>query len=154
MHPRMHTDAYTHTKRAGKLYNIVKVGGEALQYCKAPGVAKPRGARLCNIVKPAHAAPRHREPPGSPAKRIGGSLDVLPTPEGGGTLTAKRSGRASGLYAFRFACMHPYASGDAYIFSFRFGLVPAFRGGLHACMHCMHHSLIGDSGKREGNPLY
>ena len=24
--------------------------------------------------------------------------------------------------------MHPYASGDAYIFSFRFGLFPTFRG--------------------------
>ena len=72
-----------------------------------------------NVVKSAHAAPR-----------IGGSLDVLPTSEGGGTLTAKRSGRspASGLYAFRPACMHPYASGDAYVFSFRFGLVPTFRG--------------------------
>ena len=38
------------------------------------------------IHGPAHAAPRHREPPGSPAKRIGGShgrreLDVLPVLE-------------------------------------------------------------------------
>ena len=48
--------------------------------------------------------------------------------------------------------MHPYASGDAYIFSFRFGLVPTFRGGLRTCMHCMHHSLIGDSGKRKETP--
>ena len=51
------------------------------------------------------------------------------------------------VYAFRGACMHPYASGDAYMPVLRFGLFPAFRGGLHACMHCMHHSLIGDSGK-------
>ena len=57
-----------------------------------------------------------------------------------------------GVYAFRPACMHPYASGDAYVFSFRFGLFPTFRGGLHACMHCMHHSLIGDSGKRKETP--
>ena len=51
------------------------------------------------------------------------------------------------VYAFRGACMHPYASGDAYMPVLRFGLFPAFRGGLHACMHCMHHSLIEDSGK-------
>ena len=56
------------------------------------------------------------------------------------------------VYAFRPGCMHPYASGDAYIFSFRFGLFPTFRGGLHACMHCMHHSLIEDSGKRKETP--
>ena len=39
------------------------------------------------------------------------------------------------VYAFRPACMHPYASGDAYVFSFRFGLVPTFRewsGGVYA----------------------
>jgi len=49
MHPRMHTDAYTHTKRAGKLYNIVKVGGEALQYCKVrpPGCGRPAGTSGC-----------------------------------------------------------------------------------------------------------
>ena len=56
------------------------------------------------------------------------------------------------VYAFRFACMHPYASGDAYIFSFRFGLVPTFRGGLRTCMHCMHHSLIEDSRKGKETP--
>ena len=56
------------------------------------------------------------------------------------------------VYAFRPGCMHPYASGDAYTPVLRFGLFPAFRGGLHACMHCMHHSLIGDSGKRKETP--
>ena len=57
------------------------------------------------------------------------------------------SDRGGAVYACRPACMHPYASGDAYIFSFRFGLVPTFRGGLRTCMHCMHHSLIEDSRK-------
>ena len=42
------------------------------------------------------------------------------------TRAANRMGGA--VYAFRPACMHPYASGDAYIFSSRFGLVPTFRG--------------------------
>ena len=109
---------------------------------------------LHNVVKSAHAAPRHREPPGSPAKRIGGSRDFPPTPEGGGGITTKRSGRASGLYAFRPGCMHPYASGDAYIFSFRFGLFPAFRGwsgGVYALYASIPYRGFG---KKEGNPIY
>ena len=45
MHPRMHTDAL-HTKQAGKLYNIVKVGGEDFTMCKV----RPRDA----VAPPAH----------------------------------------------------------------------------------------------------
>ena len=60
----------------------------------------------------------------------------------------------AGLYAFRGACMHPYASGDAYIFSFRFGLVPTFRGwsgGVYALYASFPYRGFE---KKEGNPLY
>lgn len=95
-------------------------------------------------------------PPGA-AKRIGGSLDVLPSAEAGGTLTAKTVAvgrRPRGAYAFRGACMHPYASGDAYIFSFRFGLFPTFRGwpgGVYALYASFPYRGFG---KKEGNPIY
>ena len=57
-------------------------------------------------------------------------------------------------YAFRGACMHPYASGDAYIFSFRFGLFPTFRGwsgGVYALYASFPYRGFG---KKEGNPIY
>ena len=105
-----------------------------------------RPEELHNIVKSAHAAPR-----------IGGSLDVLPMPEGGGTLTAKTVAggrRHRAVYAFRPACMHPYASGDAYIFSFRFGLVPTFRG-RPPHVYALYASFpYRGFEKKEGNPLY
>ena len=139
-----------HTRERNSVFSFIYKGFRAFFVCIPRCIQMHTREPEC-IHGPVHAAPRHREAPGSPAKRIGGSLDVLPSAEGGGTLTAKRwpSGRASasGLYAFRPGCMHPYASGDAYIFSFRFGLVPTFRGGLRTCMHCMHHSLIEDSRK-------
>ena len=75
MHPRMHTDAYTHTKRAGKLYNIVKVGGEALHYCKA-GEPTPilQGIVRRNERNPAHGRNRphariERDRPGPDGRR-------------------------------------------------------------------------------------
>ena len=128
MHPRMHTDAYTHTRRPEELHNA---------------------------VKSAHAAPRHREPPGSPAKRIGGSPDVLPTPKGGGTLTAKRWPAVAGIGPCMHSgsrvciCMHPG------MHTFFPSVSACFRrsgDGPGACMHCMHHSLIEDSKERKETP--
>ena len=58
------------------------------------------------------------------------------------------------VYAFRPACIDPYASGDAYVFLPRFGLVPTFRGWSGACMHCMHSFPYRGFEKKEGNPLY
>ena len=58
------------------------------------------------------------------------------------------------VYAFRPGCMHPYASGDAYIFSFRFGLVPTFRGwsgGVYALYASFPYRGFE---KKEGNPIY
>ena len=58
------------------------------------------------------------------------------------------------VYAFRPACMHPYASGDAYIFPFRFGLVPTFRG-WSGDVYALYASFpYRGFEKREGNPLY
>ena len=68
------------------------------------------------------------------------------------TRAANRMGGA--VYAFRPACMHPYASGDAYIFSSRFGLVPTFRGwsgGVYALYASFPYRGFE---KKEGNPLY
>jgi hypothetical protein len=99
------------------------------------GIAKPRGARRNGSEDRLTSSPRLKA--GAPSRQNGG----------------RRGGRRHrAVYAFRPACMHPYASGDAYIFSFRFGLVPTFRGGLRTCMHCMHHSLIEDSRKRKETP--
>lgn len=57
-------------------------------------------------------------------------------------------------YAFRGACMHPYASGDAYVSVLRFGLFPAFRGwsgGVYALYASIPYRGFG---KKEGNPIY
>ena len=151
-------DAYNAYKRKEFCFSFIYKGFRA--FSKPFLYASPDAYRCIHANRNAYTVPRMRlhgiAKPRGPAKRIGGSLDVLPSAEGGGTLTAKRwpSGRspASGLYAFRPDCMHPYASGDAYIFSFRFGLVPTFRGGLRTCMHCMHHSLIEDSRKGKETP--
>ena len=70
-----------------------------------------------DVVKSAHAAPR-----------IGGSLDVLPTPEAGGTLTAKRWPTVAGMCRTWPAGLG--ALGDAA------GLTraePASRTGIAAC---------------------
>ena len=64
------------------------------------------------------------------------------------------SDRGGAVYAFRFACMHPYASGDAYIFSFRFGLVPTFRG-WSGRVYALYASFpYRGFEKKERNPLY
>ena len=58
------------------------------------------------------------------------------------------------VYAFRPGCMHPYASGDAYIFSFRFGLVPTFRG-RPPHVYALYASFpYRGFEKKEGNPIY
>ena len=58
------------------------------------------------------------------------------------------------VYAFRFACMHPYASGDAYVFSFRFGLVPTFRG-RPPHVYALYASFpYRGFEKKERNPIY
>ena len=57
-------------------------------------------------------------------------------------------------YAFRGACMHPYASGDAYVSVLRFGLFPAFRGWSGG-MYALYASIpYRGFGKKEGNPIY
>lgn len=68
------------------------------------------------------------------------------------TRAANRMGGA--VYAFRPACMHPYASGDAYIFSSRFGLFPTFRewsGRVYALYASFPYRGFE---KKERNPLY
>ena len=153
----MHT---MHTRERNFIFSFIYKGFRA--FSKPFLYASPDAYRCIHANRNAYTVPRMRlhgiAKPRGPAKRIGGSLDVLPSAEGGGTLTAKRwpSGRspASGLYAFRPDCMHPYASGDAYIFSFRFGLVPTFRGwsgGVYALYASFPYRGFE---KKEGNPLY
>ena len=155
-------DAYNAYKRKEFFFSFIYKGFRA--FSKPFLYASPDAYRCIHAYKTAGRTSQCRKvracgstasrTPGSPAKRIGGSLDVLPTPEAGGTLTAKRSGRASGVYAFRAACMHPYASGDAYVFSFRFGLFPTFRGwsgGVYALYASFPYRGFG---KKEGNPIY
>ena len=58
------------------------------------------------------------------------------------------------VYAFRGACMHPYASGDAYVFVLSFGLFPTFRGwsgGVYALYASFPYRGFG---KKERNPIY
>ena len=56
--------------------------------------------------------------------------------------------------AFRGACMHPYASGNAYGFASRFGLFPTFpvrSGGVYALYASFPYRGFE---KKEGNPIY
>ena len=110
-----------------------------------------RGDPLCGPRMRLHGIANPRRA----AKRIGGSPDVLPSAEAGGTLTAKRWPAVAGIGP----CMH---SGSRVCIRMHPGMHTFFLpvsawfqrsgDGPEACMHCMHHSLIGDSGKRKETP--
>ena len=98
-----------------------------------------------------------REPAGQWGRVVDGPVGAVP---GRVDLVFHAPGYASpcvrswAVYAFRPACMHPYASGDAYVFSFRFGLVPTFRGwsgGVYALYASFPYRGFE---KKERNPIY
>ena len=112
-----------------------------------------RSEELHNAVKSAHAAPRHREPPGEP-----GETDRKDRLTSSPRLKARAPSRQNGRGGHR-GCMH---SGRAVCIRMHPGMHTSFPSvsawfqrsgdGPGACMHCMHHSPIEDSRKREETP--
>ena len=125
MHPRMHTDAYMHTRRPEELHNA---------------------------VKSAHAAPRHREPRGARRNGLEDRLTSSPRLKAGAPSRQNgRGGHRDCMHSGRAVCirMHP---GMHTFFPSVSAWFQRSGGGLRTCMHCMHHSLIEDSRKRKETP--